>query len=393
MLERLLVLPKNQSFFLFGARNTGKSTLIKHIFSAKNHLYIDLLNLDQERRYLQDPQQLKAEVLALPKQTKFIIIDEVQKIPALLDVVHSLIEETDKLFILTGSSARKLKRGHANLLAGRAIVKNLYPFSFLELKNKFDLKEALRFGLLPKIYSLKTNQEKADFLRTYTHVYLKEEVWAEHLIRKLEPFQYFLEVAAQTNGSIVNIANISRDVGVDDKSILQYFSILEDTLLGFHLPAFNHSFRKKLSQKPKFYFFDIGVVRALTRTLTIPLPQKTYEYGKLFEHFIILECFKLANYFYPDHRFSYLRTHDGLELDLVVERPGKPLLMIEIKSSTEVRKDHLKHLSRIAKELGKKAEYICLAQVPLALKFDEISVYPWKEGISLYFNHPDNIKE
>ena len=384
MKNRILQLPNDRSFFLFGARNTGKSTLIKHNVRQTEHVYIDLLDLQQEEKYLHNPHILKAEVLALPKTTRLIVIDEVQKIPALLNVVHSLIEETDKLFILTGSSARKLKRGHANLLAGRAVVRNLYPFSFLELGQAFELDEALRFGMLPRLCELKQDEEKADFLRAYAHIYLKEEVWAEHLIRKLEPFQYFLEVAAQTNGDIVNHANIAKDVGVDDKSIAQYFSILEDTLLGFHLPAFKHSFRKRLLRKPKFYFIDTGIVRSLSRTLSLPVSASTYEYGKLFEHLIVLECYKLINYFYPDYRLSYLRDQDALEIDLVVERPGKPLLMIEIKSAEEIQPKHLKPLHKVVEALGDQVEALCFARVPQALKFDSVTVYPWREGICRY---------
>lgn len=385
MKKRLIKLPDDESFFLFGARGTGKSTLIKHHYPKKYSWTIDLLDLNQESHYLKNPQSLKAEVLALPDDVTHIIIDEVQKIPALLNVVHSLIEETDKKFVLTGSSARKLKHGSANLLAGRAVMRNLYPFSFLELGRAFHLDDALRFGMLPKIYECDTAEKKIDFLRAYTHLYLKEEVWAEHLIRQLEPFQYFLEVAAQANGKIMNVATIAKDVGVDDKSIVQYFSILEDTLLGFYLPAFQHSFRKRLSQKPKFYFIDVGMMRALARTLTLELQPQTYGYGDLFEHFIILECYKLARYFFPDYRFSYLRTHDDLEIDLVVERPGKPLLLIEIKSANTIREDQVSAMQTIAAELGKKVETVCFAQVPRALKFDRITVYPWREGILKFF--------
>lgn len=385
MKKRLLALPRDHSFFLFGARGTGKSTLIKNFYIKNKTWYIDLLDLHQESKYLNDPQLFKAEVLALPDKMKWIVIDEVQKIPALLNVVHALIEETDKKFILTGSSARQLKRGHANLLAGRAFVRNLYPFSFLELGDTFDLDAALCFGMLPKLSECHHDNDKVDFLRAYAHLYLKEEVWAEHLIRKLEPFQYFLEVAAQANGCIVNAANIAKDVGVDDKSVIQYFSILEDTLLGFYLPAFQHSFRKRLSHKPKFYFIDLGIARALSRTLETPITSRTYEYGQLFEHFVILECYKLSRYFFPDYRFSYLRTHDDLEIDLVIERPGSPILMIEIKSTDVVRADHVAALQKIASELGDRVEAICLAQVPRALKFDHVTVYPWQTGIQKFF--------
>lgn len=384
MRQRLIRLPKNRSYFLFGARGTGKSTLLSTDYPKESTSYIDLLNPEIERRYLRNPEYLRHEIEGLSDNIKYVLIDEIQKIPALLDVVHQHIEKTDKIFILTGSSARKLKKGKANLLAGRAFVRHLFPFSVFEVGADFDLLNALNWGMLPDLWSLNDDESRADYLRAYAHTYLKEEIWAEHLIRKLEPFQCFLEVAAHDNGKIINTANIARDVGVDDKSIAQYFSILEDTLLGFHLTAFQHSFRKKLSHKPKFYFFDVGVVRALKHTVSVPINEATYDFDITFEHFIILECMKLASYFYPDYRFSYLKTHDGLEVDLIVERPGKPLLMIEIKSSTEIHDNHCRHLFDIEKEFKEKAEYYCFARVERALKINAVSVLPWQEGLKLF---------
>ena len=276
-------------------------------------------------------------IKALPPKISHVVIDEIQKIPKLLNVVHKLIEETQKKFVMTGSSARKLKYGGANLLAGRAFVYHLFPFTFLELKKNFDSDQALMFGLLPKIIEFDTYEERVAFLQAYSYTYLKEEIFSEQLIRKLDPFRRFLEVAAQTNGKIINYSNIARDVGVDDKTVKEYFSILEDTLIGFFLEPFHHSFRKRLSSKPKFYFFDIGVTRALARHLSIPLRAQTSAYGEAFEHFIILECIKLASYQNKEFRFSYLSTKDDAEIDLVVERPGQPLLFIEIKSKKSVQ--------------------------------------------------------
>ena len=384
MKNRILSLPTEQSFFLFGARNTGKSTLIKQLFSTQSHLWIDLLDPRQERTYFSHPEHLEAEVLALPTTTRHIIIDEVQKLPKLLDVVHRLIESTDKIFVLTGSSARKLRRGHANLLAGRAAVRYLYPFTFIEQGADFKLIDALTHGVLPKVTTLTSTEAKADFLRGYTHTYLKEEVWAEHLIRKLDPFHYFLEVAAQSNGQIINFSKIARDVGVDEKTIQQYYSILEDTLLGFYLTAYRGSFRKRLTQKPKFYFFDVGVTRTLCRTMSIPVHEGTYEFGNLFEHYVILMCLTLAKYHFPDFRFSYFRTHDDLEIDLVVDRPNQPTLLLEIKSAQTLKKEHVKTLQHCAPMLG-KVECICLARIERRLKFDNVTAYPWQEGITKFF--------
>ena len=216
-------------------------------------------------------------------------------------------------------------------------------------------------------------------------VYLKEEVWGEHLIRKLEPFRRFLEVAAQANGKIINYANISRDVGVDDKSVANYFSILEDTLLGFMLEPFQHSFRKRLKLSPKFYFIDIGIARALARTLTLHPVKSTSYYGELFEQFIVVECIKLASYYKSEYRFSYLMTESNVEIDLVIERPGEKLLLIEIKSSDIVRKEDLTSLDSIASDMG-NCEAICFSCEPRKKKIGEIMVYPWMEGIRKYFS-------
>ena len=274
MFPRLRHFSHKHSFFLFGPRGTGKSTLLKKRFDQSQCLWLDLLDSDVEDRFFRNPSDLYAIVKALPDEIHYVIIDEIQKVPKLLDEVHRLIEETDKIFILTGSSARKLKHGGANLLAGRAFVYHLYSLSCFELKEQFDLEKALHWGTLPKIFSLEEDSEKSEFLRSYADTYLKEEIWNEQVIRKLQPFRRFLEVAAQCNGKIINYANIARDVGVDDKTIKEYFFILEDTMIGFFLEPFHNSFRKRLVEKPKFYFFDPGVVRSLSRRLSVPLTQK-----------------------------------------------------------------------------------------------------------------------
>jgi uncharacterized protein len=384
MINRLLTLPKKQSFFLFGPRGSGKSTLIKKRFNDASSLWIDLLDLEQEERFSLRPQELAFQVKALKQEIHHVVIDEVQKIPKLLDIIHSLIETTDKYFILTGSSARKLKHGGANLLAGRAFVYNLFPFSFLELGEEFDLNDALTWGMLPKVHLLKSAEEKNQFLRAYTRTYLKEEIWAEQFIRKIDPFRKFLEVAAQSNGKIINYTNIANDVGISDKTIKEYFLLLEDTLLGFLLEPFKHSFRKRLSLKPKFYFFDVGIVRALTNSLSIPIKPGTSSFGEEFEHFIILECIKLASYFYPDYRFSYLKTKDDAEVDFVVERPGLATLFIEIKSSKNVGPKDVRTLREIKKDI-KHCEAIVLSNDKVAKNIDGINVLPWQNGIKTFF--------
>lgn len=384
-IKRLLQLPISRSFFLFGARNTGKSTLLRHTFDSEKSLWVDLLDPDLEERYSRDPVSFKQEILALDKDVKHIIIDEVQKLPKLLDIVHQLIESTDKIFIMTGSSARKLKHGGANLLAGRAFVYNLYPFTSVELGKDFSLEAALHWGTLPAVvYKMQTDADKTNFLQAYAQTYLKEEIWLEQFIRKLDPFRKFLEVSAQSNGQILNLSNIANDVGVDDKTIKQYFSILEDTLMGFMLEPYHSSIRKRLHSKPKFYYFDTGVCRALSRMLSVSIKKSTSYYGDVFEHFIILECVRLANYYFPEYRFSYIKTKDDVEVDLVVDRPGEKLLCIEIKSSDNVREDKLSSFANLVKDMP-NSEAICISQEPRAKKIGDITVLPWQSALNKYF--------
>lgn len=386
MINRHLKLTKHYSIFLFGARGVGKSTLIRYTYSKKNTLYINLLDPLEEERFSRNPNELIELVTALPTNHHHIIIDEVQKVPKLLDVIHLLLEtkKCGKYFILTGSSARKLKAAGVNLLAGRAFIYHLYPFSYSELGDKFDLNQALKYGMLPKVFEFTTDEEKRQFLQSYALTYLKEEIWAEQFIKKLDPFRRFLEVAAQCNGKIINYANIARDVGVDDKTIKNYFSILEDTLLAVILEPFKHSFRKRFKEAPKFYFFDVGVVRALARTLTVAPQKGTSYYGELFEAFIIIECIKLATYYQTEFKFSYLMTGGGAEVDLVVERPGKSTLLVEIKSNTQVRAEDLSSLQKIATDMG-NCEAVCFANEIRLKKIGQVMVYPWQTGIAKYF--------
>jgi uncharacterized protein len=258
--------------------------------------------------------------------------------------------------VMTGSSARKLKRGQANLLAGRAFSYDLYPLTVDELGSQFNLNEVLQYGSLPGVYQLKTIEEKNQFLRSYVRTYIKEEIQMEQIVRKVDPFRNFLPAVAQCNGKILNYSKLSRDLGVDDKTIRNYFSILEDTLLGFHLPGFHRSIRKQQTMAPKFYLFDTGVKRAMDLTLNVPLMPGTYAFGEAFEHWVILEEGRKNHYFKKDYKFSYLRTKDGLEIDLVVERPGQPDLLVEIKSTDQVTRDDLGSLLRIIKDWDRPVE-------------------------------------
>ncbi len=378
MFRREIEFPKRRSFFLFGARATGKSTLVHQRLERASTWFIDLLLAELEERYSRDPDLLYREVKRLPPEVDTIVLDEIQKVPRLLDVIHKLIFETDKRFVLTGSSARKLKGGSANLLAGRAFERKLYPLTVRELGDQFDLSTVLTWGSLPDIFSL-NESERRDYLKAYARIYLKEEVWSEHLIRKLDPFRKFLEVAAQHNGQPINFSSIGRDAGVDGKTVKQYFQILEDTLLGFVLEPYLRSQRKRVQKAPKFFFFDLGVTRALANLLSVkPSPGTSY-YGHLFEHFLVLEFLRREAYAPRDYRFFYLAT-ERTEVDLVVERPGQALAVIEIKSTREVRPEKLRSLRSLSGAFP-NAQYYCLSQDPKSQDFGGIQALPWERAL------------
>lgn len=379
MFKRLIKLPKNNSFFLFGPRGTGKTTLLENYLNPSQTIKIDLLDPDFEYRLSLRPSELSDIIKAASKNIKWVFIDEIQKIPKLLDIVHRETERGYLNFALTGSSARKLKRGAANLLAGRAFVYHLFPLTHREIGDNFHLRQALEFGTLPKLFRL-PDTEKKDFLRAYTNTYIKEEIKEEQIVRKLDPFRRFLEIAAQTNGEIVNYTNISRDVGADPKTVQSYFEILEDTLTGFLLDPFHLSVRKRQRCNPKFYFFDPGVKRALERTLTVELLPQTYAFGKAFEHFIIAEIIRLNSYLKKDYRFSYLRTKDNAEVDLIIERPGMPTALVEIKSAEKIKEQHIINLKRFGKDF-EKCELFILSLDRVIKKINGVNVLHWIKGI------------
>jgi predicted AAA+ superfamily ATPase len=382
MVERLAGPLLSRSFFLFGARGTGKSTLLREIFAdVENVLWLDLLDPNQEEAYSLDPGRLAR---LIEPNTQWVVIDEVQKTPKLLDVVHQLIESTQVKFALTGSSARKLKAGQANMLAGRAFLNHLFPLTSSELGDFFELEHCLNWGSLPALLTLPDDLSKREYLRSYTQVYLKEEVWAEQLVRKLDLFRKFLPVAAQMNGQILVASQVARDVGCDVKTVQSYFQILEDTLLGFMLEAYDTSIRKAISGKPKFYFFDLGVRRALARQTQIPVIPQTSLYGETFEHFVMLEFHRLNSYLRKDFQFSYLRTKDDVEIDLIVDRPGQPLALIEIKSTQQLRPEKLRRFLSISKDFPGAQSY-CFSQDPQRQRIEHVVALPWQEGLELIF--------
>jgi predicted AAA+ superfamily ATPase len=380
MIKRSLNILKSNSFFLFGARGVGKTKLVETLLPANERVVIDLLDPNEFEIFSLNPKELSARLQKLPVNCQWVFIDEVQRVPSLLDLVHQNIEKTDLKFALTGSSARKLKRGGANLLAGRAYTYHLFPFTFGELATDFNLLDALEWGTLPKITTISAPEERKIFLQTYAHTYIREEIQAEQVVRKLEPFRRFLSVIAQSNGTIISYANIARDVGTSDVTVRSYFQILEDTLLGFLLEPYHQSIRKRQRENPKFYLFDTGVQRALSRTLDVPLKPQTYAFGRAFEHLILCEITRLISYLRNDFTLSYLRTKDDAEIDIIIERPGMPIVLVEIKSNERIDDDDVATLRRFLPDFS-GANAICLSLDPHPKVLHGIDCVYWSEGI------------
>ena len=323
---------QDDSVFLWGARQVGKSTLVKKLFpDAKIY---DLLKSDEYSRLLRRPQLLREELMSYD-ETNVVVIDEIQKIPALLDEVHWLIVNRGIRFVLCGSSARKLKRVGTNLLGGRALPVMLFPFVSAEIPD-FDLFRAINNGMIPR-HSMVQNPQKR--LEAYIGVYLKEEIQEEAVVRQLSSFNRFLDVAAQCDGEMINYTNIAQDCGVSATTIKEYFNILEQTLIGYMVPAFTLSKKRRAITTKKFYYFDVGVVNyLLNRSNLLP---GSIDFGHAFEHFMIQEIIAYLSYNEKKEKLSYWRTSNGYEVDAII---GDARVAIEFKSSEEVQSKHTKGL-------------------------------------------------
>lgn len=331
---------KNDSVFLFGARQTGKTTLLLQLF-PKNKFY-DLLENDTFERFRRNPSMLRQELETIDDGS-LVIIDEIQLIPELLNEVHWLIVRKNLRFILSGSSARKLKRRGVNTLGGRALLNVLYPLVSAEIPD-FDLIRAINHGMIPTHY-LTDDKNVQKKLQAYVSVYLKEEVKAEALVRNLATFNRFLEVAALTNGEMVNYNNIAQDCGIDAKTVKEYFSILEETLIGFKVPAFEKTIKRRLTQAPRFYYFDVALPNYLLGRKNL-MPGSD-DFGHSFEHFMIQEIRAYLGYNNFENALTYWHTYTGYEVDAVL-CGGK--VAIEFKSSKEVQSKHLKGLKAFKEE-------------------------------------------
>lgn len=340
MYNRLIDIEKriDEAIFFFGARQTGKSTLLKERFPDAR--FFDLLDSDLRRRFQNKPSLLK-EILHDCQPGALIVIDEIQKVPDLLDTVHSLMVEKSLHFILSGSSARKLKRSGANTLGGRAIPEMLFPLVSAEIPD-FNLQRALQNGMLPRHYMVENATRR---IGAYIDVYLQEEIAEEAAVRNVGQFERFMEIAAICDGEIINYENIAADCGVSANTVKAYFKILYDSLVGYEVPAFRKVIKRKLLQSPKFYYFDVGIVNSLMGRSS--LKRGTPEYGHAFEHFIIQEIIAYLGYNGKKNALSYWRTHTGIEVDAVL---GDAAVAIEIKSVEEVLTKHKSGLNRFSEE-------------------------------------------
>lgn len=329
LVKRLLHAPKD-SFFLFGPRGTGKSTWLRQAFSQA--LYIDLLDQEAFRSYLARPERLE-EVVAGNPQARTVIVDEIQKVPALLDTVHRLIETQGRgktQFILTGSSARKLKRGGTDLLAGRAVLKTLHPFMAAELGQRFDLAASLELGMLPLVLG---SPDPAETLRSYVSLYLREEVQAEGIVRNVGNFARFLEAISFSQASLLNTAQVARECQVSRPTVDSFIEILEDLLLGFRLGVFSKRAQRQLVQHPKFYFADAGVFRSIRPKGPLDSPEEVG--GICFESLVAQHLRAWIAYSQADHTLHFWRTKTGLEVDFVIYGEDTFLAM-EVKRSRNV---------------------------------------------------------
>lgn len=365
MYKRILSIESeyNDSAFLWGARQVGKTTWLTSQYP--NCRVYDLLRPSEFERLLRRPEILSEE-LEDYGESDTVIIDEIQKLPQLLDEVHSLIQRKNIRFILSGSSARKLRRLGTNLLGGRAVREQMFPLVSAEIPD-FDLLRAVNNGMIPRHYMVQNPWER---LRGYIGVYLNEEIREEALTRNLQTFSRFLEVAAQCDGKMLVYKNIAQDCGIDYRTVKEYFTILEDTLVGYFVPAFVATRKRKALSTPKFYLFDVGVANYLRHCRN--LTPGSDDFGHAFEHFIIQELIAYIGYNHVEERLSYWRSASGYEVDAVI---GEGRLAIEIKSSDEAKSRHTRGLKAFSEEYP-DARLIVVSLDKYRRKMNDVEVFP-----------------
>jgi predicted AAA+ superfamily ATPase len=370
--QRILDLPalmEKKSHFLFGPRQTGKTSLILH--TLKGAKVYDLLDTSIYLALSQSPGRIGQELTA---EDRIVVIDEIQRLPILLNEVHRLIEKHGIRFLLTGSSARKLRRGGVNLLGGRARTKYLHPFTYKELGAKFDLRRAIERGLLPSIYF--SDNPRAD-LQAYAGSYLQEEIIAEGATRSLPAFSRFLKVAALCNSQIVNFTNVSNDAQVARTTVYEYFEILKDTMILYELPAWRKSKKRKPLASSKYYFFDVGVVSGLQGRKFRP---GTPEFGEAFETYLMHELISYSDYV-SEESLSYWRSTSGFEVDFIIGDHTA----VEVKAKENVSATDLKPLRALSEE-KKLKRYLCISLEPRKRRFEDIMVLPYKDFLEALWN-------
>ncbi len=364
-IDRILNLPsllERKSYFLFGPRQTGKTSLIDH--TLKGIRIYDLLDTSIYLDLNQNPDRLSQE---LTSKDRFVVIDEIQRLPTLLNEVHRLIEERGIRFLLTGSSARKLRRGGINLLGGRARTKYLHPLTRRELGGWFNLLKTLKRGLLPSIYF--SDDPRADLL-AYAGSYLQQEIMAEGAARNIPAFSRFLKVAALCNSTIVNFTNVASDAQVARTTVYEYFEILKDTLIIRELPAWRKSMKRKPLASSKYYFFDVGIVTVLQGRDVQP---GTSEFGEAFETYLMHELTSYTDYL-SGEPLSYWRSTSGFEVDFIIGDHTA----VEIKAKKTVSLQDIKSLRALADE-KKIKRYLCVSLEPRARKLQDIMVLPYQD--------------
>ena len=365
MIERFLTAKTliEDNTFLFGARQTGKTTLLLQLFPDAR--FYDLLE-----RLQRNPSLLRQD-LEMCESGTLVIIDEVQSLPILLNEVQWLIVRRGIRFILSGSSARKLRRGGANMLGGRAFQTNLYPLVSAEIPD-FDLIKAVNQGMIPRHYLAKADKYWS-MVQAYVAVYLREEIKAEALVRNLSSFTRFLEAAALTDGEMVNYSNIAQDCGIDSKTVAAYFSILEETLIGYMVPAYSKVVKCKVRQAPRFYYFDVSIPNYLLGRRN--LQPGSIDFGHAFEHLVIQEIIAYLGYHGMLEKLSYWHTYNDYEVDVVL---GDAEVGIEIKSTDEVQSRHL-HGLKAFKEEHPDVRMIVVSLDPNPRLFKEVEIWPVKQ--------------
>jgi len=359
-----------RSVFLFGPRQTGKSSYVREQLEPQPTLSFNLLDGGLRLRLLADPTLMRQEVEARNLRDRIVFVDEIQKCPELLDEIHLLIEERGIHFLLTGSSARKLKRAGTNLLGGRARTKYLHPFVYPEVAKDNDLLERIMTcGLLPPHY---LSQAPDEDLRSYVDTYLAEEIAAEGQARNLPAFARFLQTASTLNTKMINYTNVANDAQVPRTTIRLWFQILIDTMLGYELLPYTTTVKRKAIETAKFYFFDIGVVRTLRRLPPI-LPESA-DFGEFFEHFLFMELKAWIDYHKPGARFSYWRSISGYEVDFVIDDD----VAIEVKAAQIAQDKHLSGLKALREE-GKIKRFFLVCRESRPRKADGIDILPWRE--------------